>query len=99
LVFAGATWKYWDELDLTTSWLILSALLLQKRGASISARTLRRRGKINDLSAAGYIADQTAGSLLDEILEVADNAMNEDFGNSAVLFGCLLVCVVRWKLG
>ena len=99
LAFAGATWKYWDRLNQkTSSWLIVSVLAVQCVVYPF-LRALRLHRKINDLYAAGYVTEQTAGSPLDEILQVADNAMNESLGSTAFTFGLLLFCLFRWKLG
>lgn len=99
LAFAGATWKYWDKLNQkASSWLIVSVLAVQCVVYPF-LRALRLHRKINDLYAAGYVTEQTAGSPLDEILQVADNAMNESLGSTAFMFGLLLFCLMRWKLG
>jgi hypothetical protein len=60
---------------------------------------LLRHRKINDLYVAGYITEQVDRTPLDEVLEVADNAINEGLRNTTFMFGLYLLSVVLWKLG
>lgn len=54
-------------------------------------RVLQSHRKINELYLAGKLTDQPAGSLIDELLSVADDALNESFFCSSVVIGALLV--------
>lgn len=99
LAFAGITWKYWDRLNQKSGILLVLLGLYAQNTVYPFLRALRRHRKINDLYAAGYIKEQAAGSPLDEVLEVADNAVNEAFFIPLVLFGIFLAFVVVWKLG
>lgn len=54
-------------------------------------RVLQSHRKINELYLAGKLTDEPAGSLIDELLSVADDALNESFFYSSVVIGALLV--------
>jgi len=57
---------------------------------------LKRHGRINELYRSGKIAEQSAESPLNDVLEVADNSMNEGLRNTSFIFG-LLLAIVLWK--
>jgi hypothetical protein len=98
LTFATVLWKYWDQLSqgsarcLTLSTIFMQSVVYPFRIA------LRRRRKVSELFEAGYLAEQKAGSPLDEVLEVADDAINEALGNNVFTFGLILVAFVVLKL-
>jgi hypothetical protein len=99
LALAAILWDYRDKLNQKpVIWLVLLALFPQNVVFPLF-RALRRRKKINELYTAGYIAKQSAGSPLDEVLEVTDSAVNESLGNALFLFGVFLFFTVLWKLG
>jgi hypothetical protein len=58
---------------------------------------LKRHGRINELYRSGKIAEQPSGSPLNDLLEVADNSMNEGLRNTAFVFGLFLLSIVLWK--
>jgi hypothetical protein len=98
LAFAWTLWKYWDRLDGGSGrWMFLVALFTQNVVYAFWW-ALKRHRKINELYVAGYITEQATGSPLDEVLEVADNAINDGLRNTVVLFGLLLLTYVLWKL-
>jgi hypothetical protein len=98
LAFAVTLWKYWDKLSQGSARsLVLSALFLQSIVYPFW-RALQRHTRVSDLFAAGYLAVQAAGSPLDEVLEVTDDAINDSLRNSVLLFGLLLFAFILWKL-
>lgn len=58
---------------------------------------LRRHGSINELYLSGQISEQPAKSPLNQLLEVADNSINEGLRNASFLFGLFLLVMVFWK--
>jgi len=58
---------------------------------------LKRHGRINELYRSGKIAEQPAESPLNDVLEVADNSMNEGLRNTSFIFGLFLLAIVLWK--
>lgn len=54
-------------------------------------RVLQSHGKINKLYVAGKITDQPAESSIDELLSVADNALNDGLFYSSFVTGFLIV--------
>jgi len=98
LFFAAVLWKYWDKLGQGSArCLILSFMFLQSVLYPF-LRAMKRHRKVSELFAAGYLTEQSAGSPLDEVLEVADTAINDVLGTSIMFFGLLLFTVVVWKL-
>jgi hypothetical protein len=59
---------------------------------------LKRHGRINELYRSGKVAEQPAESPLNDLLEVADNSMNEGLRNTSFVFGLFLLSIVLWKL-
>jgi hypothetical protein len=58
---------------------------------------LKRHGRINELYRSGKIAEQPAESPLNDLLEVADNSMNEGLRNTSFIFGLFLLSIVLGK--
>ncbi len=58
---------------------------------------LKRHGRINELYHSGKIAEQPAESPLNDLLEVADNSMNEGLRNTSFIFGLFLLSIVLGK--
>jgi hypothetical protein len=54
-------------------------------------RVLQSHRKINELYLAGKITDQPAGTSIDELFNVANNALNDGFFFSTVVMGSLVV--------
>jgi hypothetical protein len=61
-------------------------------------RAVLRHQKINDLYEGGFITEPAAGSPLDEVLRVADNAINDGLLISMTMCGFFLYGLVLWKL-
>jgi hypothetical protein len=98
LALVGVMSKYWDKLNQKSSILLAMLMFFISSVVYPLLIALRRHRRINDLFAAGYIAEQIAGSPLDEVLDVADNAVNEGFFDRVFVFGIALVVTVLWKL-
>jgi len=98
LALAGILWRYWDKLNEKTSiWIVLFVFFPQNIVYPFW-RAFKRHRKINELYAAGYVTEQAAGSPLDEVLQVTDDAMNEGLLNTMFVFGIFLLAFVMWKL-
>jgi hypothetical protein len=97
LVFAGVLRRYWGKLS-HKSWALSLLMLFIINVVYPFFRALRRHQRVNDLYAAGYLAQQAAGTPLDEVLGVTDDAVNEAFFIPVFSFGLLLFAVVMWKL-
>ena len=93
---AAVLWKYWDLLNQHSypAWTFLLVLLLQNVVYPFWW-ALKRHGKIKALYLAGDITEQTSISPLNELLEVADNSLNEGLRNTSFIFGVLLVILVK----
>jgi hypothetical protein len=91
-------WKYSDKLNQKSqTWLFLLQLLILAVVYPFWW-VLRLRRRINDLYLAGEITEQAPGSPLNELLEVAEEAMNGGLFYTMLMFGALLSCTVAWKL-
>jgi hypothetical protein len=55
---------------------------------------VKRHNKIRELYLSGGIAEQSAGTPLDSVLQVADDSMNEGLRNSSAMFGIFLLFLV-----
>ena len=90
-------WIYWSQSGRYWYGLFVLMLLLLNVVYPYWWALIRHR-KIKQLYLTGDIAEQSAGSPLDQLLEVADNSMNEGLRNSATMFGIFLLVLVLSKL-
>ena len=98
LAFAWILWNYWERSNHKSEhWMPLLVLLLFNVVYPF-LWAIRRHRSIYDLYRAGYLQEQAAGSPLDEVLQVADDAMNEGLRNSTFVFGLFLLGLELWKL-
>ena len=89
-------WRYWDDLGFRYP---AAIVFLFFQGALYPYLwALKRHSKINELYLADQIAEQPAGSALDQVLEVADDSIHDGFRNSSVLSGLLFLALVFWRL-
>lgn len=90
--YALILWRYWGPLNRNSFpyWMVLLTLLLLTVVYPFGW-ALRRHGKINRLYREGKISEQSASSPIDEVLDVADNAINEGLRNTSFLFGIFLL--------
>ncbi len=92
LAYAIVAWKFMGVTgSLSLATLMLLDVIYPYWGA------LLRHRKINELYQAGKITVQGVESPIDDLLEVADNALNEGLRNSSVVFGILLLIVALWQ--
>jgi MFS superfamily sulfate permease-like transporter len=97
LAYLLMAWKYWNQVNSFHFWeLQLTWLLLMVVQPFVWA--LKRHGKINRLFREGKIAAQPAESPLDDLLEVADNAINDGLRNTSLLLGVFLLVNLWWQL-
>lgn len=59
---------------------------------------LKRHGRINELYRSGKIKEESAESPLNDLLEVADDSINEGLRNTSFVFGLFLLSILLWKL-
>jgi hypothetical protein len=59
---------------------------------------LKRHGRINELYRSGKIEEQSGESPLNDLLELADNSLNEGLRNTSFVFGLLLFSILMCKL-
>jgi hypothetical protein len=91
-------WEHSDKLNQKSeTWLFLLQLLILAVVYPFWW-VLRFHRRINDLYVAGEITEQAPGSPLNEVLEVAEEAMNGGLFQTMTIFGVLLGCTVFWKL-
>ncbi len=93
---AAILWKYWDLLNRHSYpvWILLLVLLLHNVVYPFWW-ALKRHGKIKALYLAGGISEHSSESLLNQLLEVADNSLNEGLRNTSFIFGVLLVILAK----
>lgn len=91
--------RYWVQLNRNSFpyWETLLTLLILMV-ITPYGWALRRHGAINKLYREGKLTEQSADSPLNDILEAADNAINEGLRNTSVLFGIFLLSDVLWRL-
>jgi hypothetical protein len=63
-----------------------------------SILAFKRHQKIQERYLSGQIASPPSNPALAELLQVADNAINEGVRNSILAFGMVLLGVLKWKL-
>jgi hypothetical protein len=99
LTYLAIVWRYWVQLNRNSFpyWGTLLTLLILMVIIPF-AWALRRLGKINKLYLEGQITEQSTGSPVNDLLEIADNAINEGLRNTSVLFGIFLLFNVLWRL-
>jgi len=83
-------WNYRTGLKYFPSWLLVFLLL---NAVYPYWWALKRHAKIYEHYRATRIAGCTAEDPLNDLLEVADNSMNEGLRNSTALFGILLLTI------
>jgi hypothetical protein len=89
---AAVVWKHW-----VFSPVIATFVLLMVAAISPYQWALARHKKIMKLYRSGKIAPQTADSPLNDLLEVADNSMNEGLRNTSFTLIALLA-VLLWRI-
>jgi len=93
---AAVLWKYSGRLNQHSYPLSIFLLVLLLQNIVYPFWwALKRHGEIKDLYTAGDIKEQTSGSPLNLLLEVADNSLNEGLRNTSFVFGVLLVIFVK----
>ena len=92
-------WIYWVQLNRNSFpyWETLLTLLILMV-ITPYGWALRRHGAINQLCREGKLTEQSADSPLNDILEVADNAINQGLCNASALFGVFLLFNVLCRL-
>jgi hypothetical protein len=94
--YGFVVWKYWDELN-TQAAIISFSIFLLLFVVYPYWWSIKRHGKIRELYLSGELPEQPADSAIDNLLHVADSAMNEGLRNSSVLFGMFLAALVLSK--
>ncbi|HXY24944.1 MAG TPA: hypothetical protein VEI73_09855 [Candidatus Acidoferrum sp.] len=90
-------WDYWDRISRHSYHLtIISFFLLTVLRPYLLA--IQRQGKIRKLYRAGEINEAPANSPFDQILQVADNSVNEGILVACVLFGLYLFMIAFWEI-
>jgi hypothetical protein len=99
LAYLLIVWKYWVQLNRSSFpyWETLLTLLLLMV-ISPYGWALKRHATINKLYREGKLTEQLTGSSVNDLLEIADNAINEGLRNTSVLFGIFLLFNVFWRL-
>jgi glucan phosphoethanolaminetransferase (alkaline phosphatase superfamily) len=99
LAYAIIAWKYWNELNRNSfpHWMVLLTLLITMV-LSPFLLALKRHKKINRLYRESKISEQSAESPINDLLQVADNAINEGLFNTSFFFGLFLLVIVVWRL-
>jgi hypothetical protein len=87
-------WNYSRHFKLFPSWLLLFLLF---NAVYPYWYALKRHRRIYEHCLAGKIAEQPVENPLNDLLEVADNSLNEGLRNSISVFGILLLTVFLWR--
>ena len=87
-------WSYPPHLKDFPYWALLGSFVFV---VSPYIDALRRHKEIYEHYRSGSIEEQPVESPLNDLLEVADNSMNDGLRNSTFLFGLCLACVYAWK--
>jgi len=87
---AMAMVKNWDNWSISSK-LFWGAFVMLQGAVYPYLRVLQSHRKINELYIAGKITDQPAESAIDEVLRVADNALNDGLFYGLGTVGILLV--------
>src|SRR5208282_2887609 len=92
LAYVAIVWRYWVQLNRNSFpyWETLLTLLILMV-ITPYGWALRRHGAINKLYREGKLTEQSFDSSLNDILEVADNAINQGLCNASVFFGVFLL--------
>lgn len=95
---AGARfiWKYGGSLD-PIAVFFLSFIVFQNV-VSLYWWAMKRHAQVNELYLSGQITEQPTGSLLDQILNIADDSMNDGL-RSASIASLLLILTLTFALG
>jgi len=95
---AGARfiWKYGGSLD-PIGFFCLSFIVFQNV-VSLYWWAMKRHAQVNELYLSGQITEQPVGSLLDQMLDIADNSMNDGL-RSASIASLLLIVTLTIFLG
>jgi hypothetical protein len=88
-------WNYSEGFKSFPSW-VLVLLLLNVVYPYWFA--LKRHARINEHYRSGKIVEQPVETPLNDLLEVADNSMNEGLRNSILSFGIFLLAIFFWKM-
>jgi hypothetical protein len=95
--FAVAVVKNWSNWS-THSKVFWGVFLVLQGAVYPYIRVLLSHRKIRELYVVGKITEQPAASVIDELLSVADNALNDGFFYSIVTFGMLLIFGIIFRL-
>jgi hypothetical protein len=87
-------WSYPPQLKDFPYWALLGLFLFV---VSPYIDALRRHKEIYEHHRTGSIVEPLVESPLNDLLEVADNSMNDGLRNATFLFGLCLACVYAWK--
>jgi len=98
VLVAGARfiWAYGRSVD-PISLFFLSYVVLQNV-VSLYWWAMKRHSQVNELYLSGQITEQPAGSLLDQMLDIADNSMNDGL-RSASIASLFLILTLTFALG
>jgi len=98
VLVAGARfiWKYGGSLD--PLGLFFLFFLVFQNVLSLYWWAIKRHAQVNELYLSGQITEQPAGSFLDQILDIADNSMNDGL-RSASIASLFLILTLTFALG
>jgi len=84
VLVAGARfiWEYGRSLD-PLGVFFLSYVVIQNL-VSLYWWAMKRHAQLNELYLSGQITEQPAGSLLDQMLDIADNSMNDGLRSTSI---------------
>jgi hypothetical protein len=88
-------WNYSEGFKSFPSWVLLLLLLNVVYPYWFA---LKRHARINERYRSGKIVEQPVETPLNDLLEVADNSMNEGLRNSITSFGVFLLAIFFWKM-
>lgn len=97
VVCIGATlmlWNYSRHFKSFPSWVLVFLLF---NAVYPYWYALKRHKRIYEHYLAGNIAEPSVENPLNDLLEVADNSLNEGLRNSIGVFGILLLTVFLWR--
>ena len=97
VVCIGATlmlWNFSAHFKLFPSWLILLLLI---NAVYPYWYALKRHRRIYEHYRAGKIAEEPVETPVNDLLELADNSLNQGSRNSISIFGILLLAEFLWR--
>ncbi|HLZ13929.1 MAG TPA: hypothetical protein VKP58_15205 [Candidatus Acidoferrum sp.] len=94
VLVAGARfiWKYGRSVD-PIGVLLISFILFQNV-VSLYLWAMKRHAQVNELYLSGQITEQPAGSLLDQMLDIADNSMNDGLRSASIVSLVMIVTLM-----